>query len=365
MDITKIVLTGGPSGGKSSAQSRIMEVMSDMGYKVLFIPETATLLDTAGAGFRHCGSVVEFEKKVLKMQMDMEATIEALAKTMDAEKILIVCDRGTLDVKAYIGEELFSQVLKEMNCSEISLRDRYDGVFHLVTPAKDAPQFYTLENNPARRETPGQACEIDDKLLQAWTGHPHLRVIDNSTDFEGKKNRLLAEIASLLGEPEPMEIERKFLIGYPDMEWLTSLPNCQKVEIIQTYLWTGTEDEMRVRQRGLDGDYVYFLTVKKKISDLKRIEIEKRISQKEYLRFLMSADTSRRPIRKDRYCLAYDGQYLEIDIYPFWKDQAILEIEMRDEDIPIHIPEQIRVIREVTYEEEFKNASLAKMQVTV
>ena len=32
-------------------------------------------------------------------------------------------------------------------------------------------------------------------------------------------------------------------------------------------------------------------------------------------------------IRKTRYCLTYKNQYFEIDIYPFWNDKAILEIE--------------------------------------
>ena len=61
---------------------------------------------------------------------------------------------------------------------------------------------------------------------------------------------LISEISSFLGEPEPFEIERKFLIEYPDIEALEKNPNCKKVEIIQTYLNSGNGDEIRVRQRG-------------------------------------------------------------------------------------------------------------------
>ena len=91
---------------------------------------------------------------------------------------------------------------------------------------------------------------MDDKLIAAWTGHPHLRIIDNSVDFEGKMKHLIAEIASFLGEPEPYEIERKFLIEYPDIKLLESMPNCRKVEIIQTYLKSENDEEVRIRQRG-------------------------------------------------------------------------------------------------------------------
>ena len=60
------------------------------------------------------------------------------------------------------------------------------------------------------------------------------------------------------------------------------------------------------------------MTTKKKVTDLKRIEIEKRLSKDEYLALLMDADTSRRQIRKTRYCLMYENQYFEIDVFPFF-----------------------------------------------
>ena len=74
----------------------------------------------------------------------------------------------------------------------------------------------------------------------------------------------------------------------------------------------------------------------------------------------MEADTSKRQIRKNRYCLTYENQYFELDVYPFWKDQAIVEIELNDEKQEVHFPEQIKVIKEVTSDDAFKNASLAK-----
>ena len=75
----------------------------------------------------------------------------------------------------------------------------------------------------------------------------------------------------------------------------------------------------------------------------------------------MEADTTKRQIRKTRYCLTYENQYFEIDVYPFWNDKAIAEIELSDESTKIIFPEQIKVIKEVTDDEEYKNASLAKI----
>ena len=75
----------------------------------------------------------------------------------------------------------------------------------------------------------------------------------------------------------------------------------------------------------------------------------------------MEADTSKRQIRKTRYCLTYKNQYFEIDVYPFWNDKAIAEIELRDENAKIVFPKQIKVIREVTDDDSFKNASLSQI----
>ena len=361
MDITKIVITGGPCAGKSTAMSRLQDFFEQLGYAVLFIHETATELISGGVAPWTCGTNIDYQKVQLKLQLEKEKAFEEAAGTMKKEKILIVCDRGALDNKAYMPAQVFLSVLDEIGANEVELRDNYDAVFHLVTAAKGAEEYYTTANNASRTETPEQAAALDDKIINAWTGHPHFRVIDNSSDFDNKIKRLIAEIASFLGEPEPLEIERKFLIEYPDIEWLESVESCEKIEIIQTYIKSDSGDEVRVRQRGVDGNYIYFQTTKRKITDIKRVETERRLSQKEYLRLLMEADTSRRQIRKTRYCLTYKNQYFEIDVYPFWDDKAIMEIELRDENIPIEFPERIRIIKEVTDDEAYKNAQLAKI----
>ena len=361
VEITRIVITGGPCGGKTTAMSWVQKEFTKKGYSVLFIPETATELITGGVAPWTCGTNAEFQVCQFQLQLTKEKVYEQAAKTMKTEKVLIVCDRGALDNKAYMSSGEFAQVLERLGTNEIELRDSYDAVFHLVTAAKGAEEYYTLENNTARKETVEEAAALDDKLIAAWTGHPHLRVIDNSTGFKGKMKRLIKEISFFLGEPEPLEIERKFLIEYPDIRWLESSPNCRRVEIIQTYLKADDVEEIRVRQRGCDGHYIYTRTTKRKTSGAKRIELESRLSESEYLRLLMNADTTRRQIRKDRYCLTYDNQYFEIDVYPFWNDKAIVEIDLSDEKAEIRLPEQIKVIRDVTGDESYKNAALAKI----
>ena len=360
MDITKIVITGGPCAGKTTALSWIMNAFTERGYNVLFVPETATELINGGVAPWTCKSNADYQFCQMRLQLEKEKVFEQAARVMKKDKVLIVCDRGALDNKAYMDDATFEAVLCSVNANEVELRDNYDAVFHLVTAAKGAEEFYTLSNNKARTETIEEAARMDDKFIAAWTGHPHLRVIDNTTDFTDKMKRLIAEIASFLGEPHPLEIERKFLVEYPDLEWLKSLPNCEKVEIIQTYLKVDGKEEIRVRQRGSHGHYIYYQTTKRQVTEYKRIEMERRITKDEYLNLLMNADTSLGQIRKDRYCLTYDNQYFEIDVYPFWSDRAIVEIELRDINDTVSFPEKIKIIKEVTDAPEYKNSYLAK-----
>ena len=360
VNVTKIVLTGGPCAGKTTALSWISNYFTKRGYSVLFVPETATELITNGVAPWTCDTSYEYQSFQMKLQKTKEEIFDEASKKMKNDKILIVCDRGMLDNKAYMKEAEFKRLLKEFKTNEIKERDSYDAVFHLVTAAKGKEEEYTLANNNARTESIEEARILDDKIISAWTGHPHFRIIDNSTDFEEKLERLLKEIAIFLGEPEPFEIERKYLIYYPDIKKLESLPNCTKVEITQNYLKSTDDTERRVRARGIDGDYLYYLTEKRKISNLKRIEIERRITQDEYLSLLMESDNRFHTIHKTRYCLSENNQYFEIDIFNEWENQAILEIELSSEEEEIHIPDFIKIIEEVTDNEKYKNREMAR-----
>ena len=59
MEISKIVITGGPCAGKSTAMSWIQNAFTQLGYTVLFVPETATELITGGVAPWTCGTNAE------------------------------------------------------------------------------------------------------------------------------------------------------------------------------------------------------------------------------------------------------------------------------------------------------------------
>lgn len=364
MFLRKIVITGGPCAGKTTAMSWIQNALIRRGYRVIFIPETATELISGGVAPWTCSSNLEYQKCQVELQLQKERIFEQGVRTMPVDKVLLICDRGVMDNRAYMNDEEWAAVLSSLHTNEIDLRDGYDAVFHLVTAAKGAVEAYTLSNNAARIETIEQASHIDDKLIAAWTGHPHFRIIDNSGDFSGKLRNLVAEILSFLGEPDPYKTERKFLIRYPDLGRLEQLPNCTKVEIFQTYLISRDDTQIRIRQRGTNGHYIFTRSEKRQLTPLRRVDVERRLTQEEYMSQLMEADPTAHPIKKTRYCLVDHDQYYEIDVYPEWKKQAILEIEVPEDQKEIRFPEDITIIREVSGDKRYKNYALAHEMIS-
>ena len=190
-DITKIVITGGPCAGKTTALTSIQTAFSRLGYKVVTVPEPATEFISNGVTPWECSSAEEYQWGQMRVQLTRERAFERAVAGMDEEKVLIVCDRGMLDNRCYMTEEEFQRVIAALGANEIELRDSYDAVFHLVSVAKGAEDYYGTESNGARYESLEEAAALDDRFIESWTGHPYLRVIDNSTDFEGKIKRLI------------------------------------------------------------------------------------------------------------------------------------------------------------------------------
>ena len=358
--IRTIVITGGPCAGKTTAMSWLQNALSSSGFGVVFLSETCTELITSGISSHTCKDNFSFQQIQVRYQLERENLYLRAAQALSSDNVVIVLDRGSMDDKPYMTEAEFAAILKELHQDEVSFRDKYDAVFHLVTAAKGALPFYTTANNTAREESPEEAIDLDERTLAAWAGHPHLRIIDNSTDFNGKMLRLLKEVMAALGQPEPTEHARRFLIEYPDVQWLDENPNCRRVEIVQTYLLPYMDQVRRICMRGMDNSYIYYKTTQRDAPDGGRMEVEERLRAEEYFTLLKEADPNFHPIRKTRYCLVDDVQSFEVDLYPNWQGQALLQVELSDPKAQVHIPENLHVIKEVTDDSAYDNRVMAR-----
>jgi len=158
----------------------------------------------------------------------------------------------------------------------------------------------------------------------------------------------------------PLEIERKFLIRYPDMQVLTAAAE-RVIEMEQVYLKGAAPGvNVRIRKSVEQGATTYYKTEKQKITNLVRVEQENVISERDYKILLGFADPDRKPIRKTRYCVPMEELTAEIDLFPFWDDRAFCEVELPAEDTAFTLPDWVQVIRDVTEDKRYTNAALAK-----
>ena len=177
--IAKIVLTGGPCAGKTTTISRIEEHLTKKGYHVLVLNECAT--EMIKGGIRPFGnnsvSVYEFENEILNLQLFKEKRYkEFLDNYSDDTKIIILYDRGAVDVKAYLGNDNYQRMLDENHLSNEELLNEYDLVIHMITVAAETENKYSNNTNKARFEEADEAIDLDKRTSEAWSKHHNLKV---------------------------------------------------------------------------------------------------------------------------------------------------------------------------------------------
>ena len=360
--ITRIVLTGGPAAGKTTLISRILkEFKTEDGWKVITIPETATeLISGFGIGpFPNCMSMEDFQYYVTDDQLHKEKLALRAAQAVPEDKVLIVYDRAVFDNKAYVDDAFFAQLLASFGLTEEQALAHYDAVLHLVSCAKGAEYAFNY-GNAARYESIEDARRMDDETLRAWQDHPVRCIIDNSVDFEDKIERAIVQIYRILRQDAPEPGKTKLLISMPDRGAICRSYGASPIEMMQTYLLSSDpEIERRIRQQTGLGEQLFFYTQKRVAEDGTRWVTERPISEKEYVAYLMEADLSLHSVRKLKYRFDYAKHRMALDVYPFSKDKAILFVYGAG---PFELPPEIRVLRDVTGDPEYKNRTLAEKQ---
>lgn len=355
-EIKTIVLTGGPCAGKTSALVKVIEHFSSLGYKVFTIPEVPTMFLQAGMDYltKNEAYFYEGEKATLEVQLKLEDSFHKIASRVE-EPALIICDRGALDISAYMSTEMWQKITGLAGVNNATLRDRYDAVLHLVSAADGAEQFYSTANNKERKENIETARELDKRVISAWSGHPRLHVINNHEDFDNKLNRVLQEISNVLGIPQPITEERKYIVEVTD-----DVPGAIESDIVQTYLSADPRTEARLRKRQWQGKEVNVLTTRKRVSDNEQIETERQISDNVYESLLQQADPYRQPIHKLRKSFIWKGQYFELDHFlsPI-SGLNILETKGISEGEAVKFPPFIHVLQDITGNTKYYNYNLA------
>jgi CYTH domain-containing protein/thymidylate kinase len=356
-----IVLTGGPCSGKSSSLAYLTEKLSDHGFMVFVIPETATLITMNGIDRRKMDrntQVAAYEEANLELQLAFEETyVRAVNRIFPERKKVILLDRGVMDIKAFVSKEEFRLMLKKKGLKEVALRDRYSGVIHLVTAAEGAEAFYTTENNEARLETPEEARALDRRTRESWLGHPHLKIIDNKTDFDGKIRRVFNAISQLLGIPASSAPKERFLVKGVLYD---RLPVHQAVEIEQVFLRSKNRDEeIHIRKRGQEDSHLYFL--RRITKGPFAVSSEELIDEQQFVNLKKLMDPKTEPLVKSRLCFLWNNRHFELDTYHGRNEGlSILAVEpVEQEEGMSELPPFMSVQESVTDNSRYRENNLA------
>lgn len=186
----RIVLTGGPGGGKTTAADLFRR---EIGERVVIVPEAATMVFSGGfPRTDDVGATHAAQRAIYHVQRNLEDAQSALYPGR-----ILLCDRGTVDGAAYwpnhstdFFESLGTTLEREL--------DRYDAVIFFESAAVGG---LAIEGgNPIRTEGLEQAIELDRRLRALWSQHPHFVLVPHNPSFFKKISYGLAIMDGIVGE---------------------------------------------------------------------------------------------------------------------------------------------------------------------
>jgi predicted ATPase len=175
----KIVLTGGPGAGKSTAARLISQ---KLGPGVVYVPEAATqVYERIGRKWSDLNPAQRRETQAAMYRLQVEQEVEAIERAAREGASILLLDRGTLDGAGYWpdGVAAFWGAMGTTPEAELA---RYTAVIWLETAASlglydhDASNAVRFENAP-------QAIESGELMASLWRAHPRFETVRAERDF--------------------------------------------------------------------------------------------------------------------------------------------------------------------------------------
>ena len=186
----RIVLTGGPGGGKTTAADLFRR---EIGERVVVVPEAATLLFSGG--FPRTTDT-RARKAAQQAIYHVQTQLENVQSALYPDRILL-CDRGTVDGAAYWPDDPdgFFAAVGTTEGAELA---RYDAVLFFESAA--VGNIGIEGGNPTRIETNAQAVALDQRLRAIWSKHPRFAVVPHHPSFVKKIMLGLALLDNLVAQ---------------------------------------------------------------------------------------------------------------------------------------------------------------------
>ena len=184
----RIVLTGGPGGGKTTAADFFRR---EIGERAAMVPEAATILFQGG--FPRSAET-EARRLAQTAIFHVQRHLEDVQAALYPNRILI-CDRGSVDGAAYWPgkpDEYFKTIGTTMKAE----LNRYDAVIFFESAALGGASIEG--GNPFRTESMNEAVELDGKLRALWSRHPRFVLVPHNPSFFKKISYGLAALESIV-----------------------------------------------------------------------------------------------------------------------------------------------------------------------
>jgi predicted ATPase len=186
----RIVLTGGPGGGKTTAADLFRR---EIGERVVIVPEAATMIFSGGFP-RYAGDCPRqaAQRTIYHVQRNLEDVQAARYPGR-----MLLCDRGTVDGAAYWPGEPEEFYADLQTTAEAELA-RYDAVIFFESAAVGGMGIEG--GNPVRKESLEEAVALDTRLRGVWSRHPRFMLVNHHPSFFQKIARGLEILNGLVRE---------------------------------------------------------------------------------------------------------------------------------------------------------------------
>lgn len=191
----RVVLTGGPGGGKTTILRYCMRLGEIYGHQLFVANESAMSIKREGgrSGMKYRSVSTNFQRIVINRQLEVEETIIRKARLLQTHSIVLL-DRGIFDSVGYIHVGEYERLLTEKALTVSDVLARYDKVIFLRSAVPHGfVHTKRFSSTAANQISHIQAVEsvIEEHLVQ----HPNVIFVPVTARIREKLQLVLSVIA--------------------------------------------------------------------------------------------------------------------------------------------------------------------------